>query len=143
MALDPETIKIEREKIPQFYSEGTIVSSALIKKGENRCIDTYESFLNAGSEKIAFQYYVNGPSECDIDSIYDIEPEPFVKNVEVSLSLTQEKPHFMVASEVSYTPESQSSSTVFIIGAALFFIVVLSIFLVTKRSRLRIKNNST
>ncbi len=127
MALDPETIKTEREKIPQFQVEGTIMSSTLTEKGPDRCIDTYKSTLDNSSTKISFQYQVTGPSVCTIDAIYDIEPEPFAKNTKVSLNLTQVEPYQMVSSEIIYTPEPQVSPTTYLVSAALFLIVAVLI----------------
>ena len=135
MALDPETIKMEREKIPQFQTEGTITSSTLVEKGHERCIDTYESTLENNLEKTSFQYQVIGPSDCTIDAIYDIRDEPFLKNTKVSLSLTQEKPYQMVSSEVIYSPNPPVSPMTYFVWGGIFLIVaVLVIDFIKKRS---------
>lgn len=123
MALDPLTIKEGRGKISQFQVDGTITSSKLIKK-DNECLHTYQSKIDNGSEEISFNYAVL-VNDCTTDSIYSIKSKPFVKNSNVTLSLTEKEPHYMVTSKTNFEPESQNIPVPYIIGSALFLIVII------------------
>jgi len=145
MALDPETIIEERAKILQFETNGTIVSSKLIEKDE--CTPKYESVLYTGAEKITFQYRVYGDEICTIDSIYAIKDDPFPKDSKITVILTQEKPYYMISSDINFTPEIQmitndenissepsteSVSYIFVVGLILLLSIAI-IFILNKK----------
>lgn len=126
MALDPETIQKERDVIPQMEVTGTVGKSVLVEHTD--CIDTYTTHINTGVEKINFQYNSLTGEPCTIDAIFDIQEHPFAENTKVHLSLSQNEPHIMVTSDVLITPKSTASlPTNAVLGAALFFIVGITI----------------
>lgn len=132
MALDPITIKAEREKIPQIQVDGDITSSTFIKR-DGGCTHTYQSKVDTGSEEISFNYEVL-VDDCTTDSIYDIKSKPFVKNSNVTLSLTEKEPHYMVTSKTNFVPESQDMPVAYFFGGILLLIVaVLAGWLLLKK----------
>lgn len=121
MALDPETIKKEREKIPQIKAEGNLSKSKLIEHSD--CIDKYASVVDTGTEKIPFEYSVLS-GMCTTDSVHDILDQPFAENANVRLKLTEAEPHFLVTGDVFFTsPVSQTLPITHISVGALFLIV--------------------
>lgn len=137
MALDPNTIQKEREKIPQVEVSGTVSASTLIEHTE--CIDTYSSIVDAGTEKVDFQYSVLS-GLCTTDSIYDIVPQPFAENANVRLSLSQNEPQVMVSGNVLYTPSpTQSFPIEYMFGGVILLVAGIIIGVCVARMR---KNGS-
>lgn len=136
MALSPEVVKREREKIPQFEVSGTVGTSSFVREN-GECIHTYESTLSTESQTTTFEYFVL-VDICTTDTIYEIESKPFKKNKDLTLSLTQAEPHFMVTSELnSSTQESQSNTIIYIFGAVVLVVAAVSVifFLRARASR--------
>lgn len=133
MALDPQTIREEREKIPQFHIEGKILSSELKEKDHQGCIDKYESVLYDGIERITFQYNVTGPAACIIDGIYDIETKPFEKDTGVYVSLTKTEPHIMIAGGIQYLPKSHNLQKIHAVGTVIILVIFLLIYCYRKK----------
>ena len=123
MALDPQTIKEQREQTPQFQVDGDITSTSLFKR-DNECLNTYQSKVDTGTEEISFNYVVL-VNDCTTDSIYDIKSKPFIKGSNVTLTLTESEPHYMITSKTNYVPEIQNTPVPFIIISVILLAVVI------------------
>lgn len=133
MALDPGLIAEELEKIPRFDATGKIISTKLVEKN-SKCLHTYESTLDTGSEQVVFSYNVLA-GRCITDGIFEVEAKPFSKNTEATLNLTQSKPHQLVSSDVHYVPFFTPTLVIYAISAVILLTLVRVVLIAISKKR--------